>query len=279
MSKAKTHFLVLRRNWRQAGRSGSYVLLPGEHREAAFAGEDEARADAARREAEARSRINPFRCGTTWADRCSLPEPVFSDFLRDGGIEPPAPRKARSKSKPAAPPDWAAWWDRNARKLSAAQRERVWQGLDRLRFYEVSERPIRPVAYAVVAVQWNYNDEWYYPGSEGGHTQAAYRSRERADQECERLNAEARARWRRNLHLPAPGAAARGMAMHELFPFDMQTRHFAGQAWFEPPANPPARSAAAIYGEDHEDSDLEHGEFSVDEVPFYEVVAFELEGE
>jgi hypothetical protein len=279
MSKAKTHFLVLRRNWRPAGRAGTYVLLPGEHHESAFAGEDEARADADRREADARLRINPFHCGTTWADRCSMPEPVFSDFLRDAGIEPPVPKKGRSRSKPPEAPDWAAWWDRNAGKMSAAQHDRVWQGLDRLRFYEVSERPIRPVAYAVVAVQWNYNDNWYYPGSEGGHTQAAYRSRERADQECDRLNAEARARWRRDLRLPAPGAVARGLNMHELFPFDMETRHFAGQEWFAPAADPPARSAADIYGEDFEDSDLEDGEFGVDEVPFYEVVAIELEGD
>jgi hypothetical protein len=138
------------------------------------------------------------------------------------------------------------------------------------------------VAYAVVAVQWNYNDEWYYPGSEGGHVRVAYRSRERAAAECERLNAQARAQWRRDLNLPPPGQAGRQWESYHLFPFDMETRRFPGQDPFGPAAAPPQRSTAAVYGEEgeEEDSELESGEFAVEEVPFFEVIEFELaEGE
>jgi hypothetical protein len=277
MTKVRTHFVVVRRNWRPAGHGGTYVLVPGEVRESSFALEQEAREEAALREADARRKVNPFRCGTTWVDRCHLPESVFSDFLRDGGIAPPA-KASRSKKKPPVPLDWAAWWEKKGAKLGEAERQRVWEGLDRLRFYEVREQPVRPVAYAVVEVQWNYNDEWYYPGTEGGHSLVAYRSRERAEQERARLDAEARERWRRDLRLPAMGAVPRRWDMHELFPFDMQTRRFAGQDPFGPLESAPARSAVDVYGEeDEEDRDLESGEFGVDEVPFYEVVEIELE--
>ena len=90
------------------------------------------------------------------------------------------------------------------------------------------------------------------PGDEGGEVAVAYRSRERAEQECARRNAEARAEWERDLD--------------ELYPFDMEDRLLPGQDPFSPPAQPPAR------GEDEED-----GKFGVAEVPFFEVVEFELE--
>ena len=94
--------------------------FPGEKRVGAFGDEEAALVEARRLEAEARRLVNPFKCGLTWSDRSHLPEAVFSDFLRDGGVEPPAP-KARSKKKPPTPPDWAAWWQKSQKIRSQSQ--------------------------------------------------------------------------------------------------------------------------------------------------------------
>jgi len=292
MTRPGTHFVVIRRNWRFVGRGGAYVLLPGEVRESSFATEAEAQDDARRREADARAKVNPFRCGTTWADRSHLPEAVFSDFLRDAGVEPPA-------AAPDEPIDWAAWWDEKAKHLGDAQRQRVWEGLDRVRFFQVSERPVRPVLYAVVRIEWNYNDQWYYPSAEGGTVQVAYRSRERAEQERGRLEAEARQHWRSQLDLPSLDdlASARGDG-GELFPFDMEVRRFLGDDPFGPRRTPPRRMRPVDpddfddYDEDDEEDEggerqqrerpqeveIEGGEFAVEEVPFYEVIELEEAG-
>ena len=54
-------------------------------------------------------------------------------------------------------------------------------------FYTVAERPVRPVGYAVIEVEWRYNDEWYYPPTEGGRAVRVFRSRDRAEEECREL--------------------------------------------------------------------------------------------
>ncbi|MCI0704889.1 MAG: hypothetical protein L0241_27840 [Planctomycetia bacterium] len=283
-----THFVVSRVNWRVAGMERVFVRLPGDVRVSAFDTVESAEADRASREAAARKLVNPFQCGLNWSDRSHLPEAVFRDFIKDAGIEPPtivpveidpdAPRQVRRKLKKekAAPegafPDWAAWWEATEEQLSAEQHARVWEGLDRVRFFQVEERPKRTVVFAVVEIAWNYNDEWYYPEPEGGAAHTAYRTRERAEVECERMNAEAREQWRRNLHLPALGVEPVGEG-YEAFPFDMQDRPFPGEDPFAPKRQPPARP-----WEDRKH--YSHGKFGVDEVPFYEVIEFELpEGE
>jgi hypothetical protein len=102
----------------------------------------------------------------------------------DHGVDPPPPNGA-----------WAAWWTRNQKKLGAAGRAAVWEALDKVRFFAVREEPARPVGYAVVAVNWQYNDEYYDADPEGGRVVQVYRSRERAEAVCEELNAEARETW------------------------------------------------------------------------------------
>jgi hypothetical protein len=44
----------------------------------------------------------------------------------------------------------------------------VWEGLDRVRFFEVAARPEGAVGFAVVCVHWEDNDERMVPGPEGG---------------------------------------------------------------------------------------------------------------
>lgn len=277
----RTHFVVSRLNWK-LNRDRAFVRGAGAARVAAFATFEAAEADRAAREAAVRQLVNPFRCGSAWGERSHLPEHVFRDFVADAGIEPPTlvpvstthpngepllPHERRVLERAPAPAgtfrDWDAWWDAVAPALSAEQRGRVWEGLDRVRFFQVQERPVRAVGFVVLQVEWNYNDEWYFPPSEGGGAFHAYRTRERAEEECAKLNAEERARWRQRLGLPAAGQET----SWEAFAFDMQARPFPGDDPLGPRREPPPRAHADAIG----------GKFSVDEVPFYEVVEFELE--
>jgi hypothetical protein len=278
---AGTHFVVSRANCRAA--NDTLVRLGGETRVTAFDTFDEAERARASREAAARAHVNPFRCGTLWADRSHMPESVFCDFLEDVDIvlplfDPigdtdehgqPLNRYTRAMMEAKPLPEgvyrsWAHWWDKCRGSLAPNQVARVWEAMDRLRFYSVSGRPKRAVAYLVLEIQWNYNDEWNYPPAEGGVPYTAYRTRARAERECARLNAEARTRWRTELNLPNAGQIPEGAEGHEVFPFDMQSRPFPGDDPFAPPREPPTRA------------NIEGGCFGVDEVPFYEVQEIEL---
>jgi hypothetical protein len=279
---AGTHFVVSRANWRAA--NDTLVRLGGETRVTAFDTFEEADRDRAARELRAREHVNPFRCGTHWAERSHMPESVFCDFLEDVDIvlplfDPvgdtdslgqPLTRYTRAMMEAKPLPEgvyrsWAHWWDQCRAALAPNQVARVWEAMDRVKFYSVSERPKRSVAYLVLEVQWNYNDEWFYPPAEGGAPHTAYRTRARADEECARLNAEAREQWRTQLNLPPAGEPLpAGWGPYNLFPFDMQARAFPGDEPFAPPRSPPTRA------------NVEGGNWSVDEVPFYEVQEIEL---
>jgi hypothetical protein len=69
------------------------------------------------------------------------------------------------------------------------------------------------------------------------------------------------------LRRPTPGPASGDAAEREVFPyFDMQIRPFPGDDPFGPRRQPPVRP--------HPNDGT--GKFGVDEVPFYEVIEFEL---
>src|SRR4051812_202755 len=178
-----SRFVVRQLNWRPAG--DRFVRLPGETRLTSFESFDAAETDRAAREAEVRARVNPFRCGTAWHALTTFPEPMFRDWVADVGLTPP----------PGGLDPWVAWWAEGHAVWTAEQRWHVWAGLNRVRFFEVIERPASAVAFAVVRVMWSYTDEWYEPGSEGGSAVRAYRSRERAEAECRRLEERARLTW------------------------------------------------------------------------------------
>jgi hypothetical protein len=243
--KPKTHYVVWRQLWKEASRHDVRVRVPGDVRMGTFPTAEDAEVEVARLEADARSKVDPFACGIAWSDRTSMPESVYRDFLRDADVEPPEGE------------EWSAWFKETAPKLRPEQIERIWEGLDRLRFYRYEERPLRPVAYAVVDLHWRYNDMWFYPSEEGGNLVAAYRSRERAEAEAEKLSKKARKEWRARLD------------RSERYDFDMERRRFSEQGPFDPRRKPPKRS----YQGEHS------GHFAVNEVPFFEVVEFELEDE
>lgn len=64
------------------------------------------------------------------ADLTTLPEPILADWLSECYLTPPSLKSGRG---------WADWWDANAPHMTDYQRARVWQALDKLRFFEVIE--------------------------------------------------------------------------------------------------------------------------------------------
>lgn len=238
-------YVVSRLNWRES--AGIWCRLPGDTRMASFESADDAAADRTKREQAARQRVNPFQCGTAWHERTAMPELIFRDYLQDADIAPP------DESTP-----WDKWWEAVVPTLTADLKARVWEGLTGLRFYTVEERPNRPVAYAVVRINWQYNDQWYYPDAEGGTVETLYRTRKRALAEVAERTEEEREYWRG------------GNEDAERFEFDMEGRRFAHQDPFDPSPKPPKRDVGV-------DPDENYGHFSTGEVPFFEVIEVELE--
>lgn len=253
MAESGTRFVVKRLNW-SSNYDGKMVRGPGEVAVASFATFEEADAERAKREEEMRKKLNPFDCGAAVQYWTHLDEPRLRDWLMDHDVEPPKANKDGSTH-------WSAWWKASQKKLSPDKRAAVWEVLDKVRFFAVREEPARPVGFAVLQVNWEYNDEYYDAQDEGGQVVKVFRSRQRAEAECAALNEEARAQW---------GDALGYMGEfedelddeYEYGMFDMQSRlrHKRGLG---------------------PDDKLKKGEGlfkNTAGVPFYEVIEVELEG-
>jgi hypothetical protein len=174
-----TLHVVQRLNWQ--GYGAGIARLPGATRLRSYKSRVAAERDCRRRETAARAAVNPFTCGGPALHyQTSLDADRLHDWLLDAGLEPPAAQDDKR--------DWAGWWRQTHDRLSEAQRERVWEALDRVRFFEVVERPARPLGYAVVRINWHYNDEFYVAEEEGGSTFVVYRDRNKAESDCEDSN-------------------------------------------------------------------------------------------
>jgi hypothetical protein len=179
-------FVVERINWAPKGdRRKSFLLLPGATRVACFDDADAAEADCRRREAEARAAANPFAYGGPALHyQTSFDEGRLRDWLLDAGLEPPGKGGAA----------WRAWWDRHSPSMTELQRARVWQALDKIRFFRVVEGSAR-VVFVVVEVHWAYNDQEFYRGADAVAPVQAYTSRDKAEAVCRRREREARLRY------------------------------------------------------------------------------------
>lgn len=172
--------------------------------------------------------LDPFSTDS-WESISSLPPAVLRDWLRDEGVEPPpelepgqtvtvheyewAERRRREKQGEWADELglWANWWDAlraNPAALTRSQWERFWLGLDRDCWFEVAECPTDgglvkalptfkkpPVVYAVVASDWQYNDQ-HYGGS--NDLLLAYRTFPEAERARRKAEADAFEEQRRN---------------------------------------------------------------------------------
>lgn len=239
MTAPVTRYVVSRLRWWHSVRRG-YRRAPGAGPLASFATFEEADADRWAREHRARGWVNPFECGEAVHHWTSLDEPRLRDWLMDRGIDPPAPDGT------AVWVVWGRWWNEVRGALTDEKRAAVWEALDKVRFYAVDARPVRPVVYAVVKVEWEYNDEWNVSYGDGGPVQAVYRRRASAEEACERRNAAERVNW-------GEGDA-----------FDIGYRLRDRSDLF---AAPPPAGQPNDYGENL---------LSVEEAPFFEVVELEL---
>lgn len=181
-------FVLERVNWRRTRHS--CVRLPGATRVRSFDDPQAAYQEQKRLEAEARDRVNPFICGGSMLHcQVSLPPEALCDWLYEAGITPP-PDPSRL-SEP-----WAKWWAAEHAQWTTEQRERVWEAVDRIRFYRVVERELCPLLYVVVEILWLYNDSWYDANPEGGSVVRAFRTRAQAQAYCDLANQQARERER-----------------------------------------------------------------------------------
>jgi hypothetical protein len=180
-------FVVKRLNWVRSYQ-GILKREPGEVRVASFATFDEANEDRNKRELQVRQNRNPFHCGNGVHMWTHLDELRLRDWLMDRGIDVPMPNNKNVI-------DWGTWWQKSGKKLTAEHKAIVWEALDKLRFFTVREEPVRPVGYAVLEVNWEYNDEYFDADSEGGNLVKVFRSRERAEAECANRNTVARRQW------------------------------------------------------------------------------------
>lgn len=250
MGQPTTRFVVKRLNWVEEYR-GQRSRRPGEVAVASFGTFEEADADRARRESERRDRVNPFECGTAVQYWTHLDEPRLRDWLMDHGIEPP-------KAKKGGPTNWPAWWKKHQKLLGAEKRASVWEALDKVRFFAVREEPVRPVGYAVVEINWEYNDTYYNADPEGGQLMTVYRTRERAEAVCAARNEETRGDWDFMDDL-ADDFESDG---HSFVSFDMEDR---------------VRRRRGLLGNEK----LKKGEGTFRDTkgaPFFEVIEVELEG-
>jgi hypothetical protein len=216
-------YVVRRMVEREYGRDD--IPHPAEQFVAAFESRAEAEEHARRLDREAgRDGLYVLYCPDWWTpfDRgftnaTTLPEYAFRDWLMDAGIDPPPPyqpppppelegvskrekqRMQREEEERDHIRHWQGWWASVVRagRLTPEQVARVWEALNRVRFFEVVAVPAEGVPsqaealYAVVQHCWEYNDNLYKGSNE---TLTIFRTRERAD--------EVAAEWNRR---PPPG--------------------------------------------------------------------------
>jgi hypothetical protein len=241
--KKETVFVVERLNWRCYG--PGWARLPGTTRVQSFPTYEEAEADRRRREAQARERVNPFRCGGPALHyQTSLDEGRLHDWLLDAGLTPPRPGK---KGR-----DWAGWWEKSRRRMTAPQYEKVWEALDKVRFFAVVESPRWPVVYVLATINWGWNGDWLVAEPEGGLCDHAFTDRRAALEECERANDH----YREHFSSTPAGGVGLDLSWRRAYQGDPLTTR--------PPVRQEQREGLV---EDEE------------EVPFTEVLEVELAGE
>jgi hypothetical protein len=102
----------------------------------AFADRAKAEAFAQKQEEKIRPKCNPFQFGSKVKDWSNFEEPQLIDWLMDFELELPKPKK-RGKAIPVNA--WRKWWHDNAKTMTALQRSKVWEALDKVRFHRVEE--------------------------------------------------------------------------------------------------------------------------------------------
>jgi hypothetical protein len=161
---------------------GAMVRLPGSERVASFDDLDAAETDCRCREEEARRDVNPFACGGPLCYQTSLDEGRLHDWVLDLGLEPP---------EPGTKAGWRTWWDKHHKSMTDLQKAKIWEALDKVRFFRVVESSSR-ILFMVAGAYCKYNDEYYYTEADGLTPYKAFRTREEAEVERDEMEENAR---------------------------------------------------------------------------------------
>jgi hypothetical protein len=95
----------------------------------AFTDPDKAEAFRRAREDEKRAEASPFHQGSELAHLTSLDLALLHDWLLDAGLDGVPLTEELAV--------WRAWWREQRPRLTDLQRAKVWEALDKVRFYEV----------------------------------------------------------------------------------------------------------------------------------------------
>jgi hypothetical protein len=116
--------------WRRYG--DGWLTRPGADPVRSFHGRPTAEAAARDLEWDLRRRVNPFACGGPALHyQTSFDAARLFDWCLDHGLDPPG--------VVADSHTWSAWWAGHEPQFTDAQRAAVWEVLDRVRFYRVTE--------------------------------------------------------------------------------------------------------------------------------------------
>ncbi len=172
--------------------------LAGSRAIGSFEDEELARRECDRLERQMRRLVNPFECRPVGLFALTSFDPgVFCDWLLDAGIVPP-PVVGDTR-------DWEGWYKRVNPGWSDAQRERFWEGLDRLRFYRVVQRPARRTGFVVLEVGWLWCDEPpFYTDAECRRAVEVFSNRRDAERRRRQLEQQRRQEWPADLELSGP---------------------------------------------------------------------------
>jgi hypothetical protein len=140
-------FVVQELNWRFTARGEPDVLDEGRPGKPVKVFVDRDRADAFCRDLERQKRgVNPFRYqpdptdGTYLDQYATRGEDALLAFVRSEGLTPPIRDSDPSRNYHGLNGEpWVIWWDEHCQGWDDRLRERLWDALDRVRFYEVVE--------------------------------------------------------------------------------------------------------------------------------------------
>jgi hypothetical protein len=176
-------FLVRRLGWHQNPYGDNYTRrLPCAEVTARHATFEDADADRRRRERATRNGENPFRFGgAALFFQTSLDAPRLHDWLLDGGIDPPAEQLAHRS--------WREWWDAFAHTWTDEQLGHAWQGLNKVRFFDVVEETQFDTIQVLMRMRQGYGVTRVHDlDQQSGSLQAVYRSSVAAQQACDLRN-------------------------------------------------------------------------------------------
>jgi hypothetical protein len=131
-AKRKKAYLVQQVRWERDWENPEWLFCPDPEVGApvkAFTDSNAAEAFRLKLERQARAGRNPFQHGHELADLTSLPEGLLRDWLLDAGLTPPTEGLSVLLL--------FDWWERHGEGMTELQCGRVWEALDRLRFYTV----------------------------------------------------------------------------------------------------------------------------------------------